>query len=98
MYQANSFEYASSIVSSESVEALTKGPKLDTYFTPWIIGGGYTDGNPEGNFMGGIYGGKVSGLRGYIGCTRFYSKPLQDEEVLNNFNATQKFFKNIDLD
>jgi len=98
VYQANSFEYASSIVSSESVEALTKGPKLDTYFTPWIIGGGYTDGNPEGNFMGGIYGGKVSGLRGYIGCTRFYSKPLQDEEVLNNFNATQKFFKNIDLD
>ena len=69
------------------------------------MGGGYTDGIdggrtggvPDGNFMGGRFGGQISGLRGYIGCTRFYSRPLSDGEILNNYNATQKFFKNIDL-
>lgn len=83
--QNNSFEYAD-------------GPSLDSFFTPWIIGGGYTDGFSSGNFMGGEYGGKVSGLRGYLGCTRFYSKPLSSREVLNNYKATQNFFKNIDVD
>lgn len=82
--QTNSFEYSA-------------GPSLDTYFTPWILGGGYTDGFSGGNFMGGEYGGKVSGLKGYLGCTRFYSKPLTDGEVLNNYNATENFFKNIDV-
>ena len=85
IYQSNSFEYSG-------------GPKLDTYFTPWILGGGYTDGFSAGNFMGGEYGGKVSGLRGYLGCTRFYSKPLEASEVLNNYNATQNFFKNINME
>ena len=82
--QNNSFEYSD-------------GPSLDTYFTPWIVGGGYTDGYSEGNFMGGEFGGKVSGLRGSLGCTRFYSKPLSDGDVLNNYNATKNFFKNIDI-
>lgn len=85
IYQSNSFEYSG-------------GPELDTYFTPWILGGGYTDGFSAGNFMGGEYGGKVSGLRGYLGCTRFYSKPLEASEVLNNYNATQNFFKNINME
>jgi len=83
--QNNSFEYAD-------------GPSLDSYFTPWIIGGGYTDGFSAGNFMGGEYGGKISGLKGYLGCTRFYSRPLDAREILNNYNATQSFFKNIDVD
>ena len=82
--QTNSFEYSG-------------GPSLDTYFTPWIIGGGYTDGFSGGNFMGGEYGGKVSGLRGYVGCSRFYSKPLSDGDVLNNYKATQNFFKNVEV-
>ena len=82
--QTNSFEYSG-------------GPSLDTYFTPWIIGGGYTDGFSGGNFMGGEYGGKVSGPRGYVGCRRFYSKPLSDGEVLNNYKATQNFFKNVEV-
>ena len=90
--QNNSFEYSG-------------GPSLDSYFTPWVLGGGYTDGidggrtggAPDGNFMGGRFGGQISGLCGYIGCTRFYSRPLSDGEILNNYNATQKFFKNIDL-
>tara|TARA_R100001480_G_scaffold134958_3_gene132071 strand:+ start:3200 stop:5779 length:2580 start_codon:yes stop_codon:yes gene_type:complete len=80
--QNNSFEYS-------------EGPSLDTYFTPWILGGGYTDGLSAGNFMGGEFGGKVSGLKGYLGCTRFYSKPLEDDEVVNNYKATKNFFKNI---
>jgi hypothetical protein len=84
VFQDNSFEYSN-------------GPSLDTYFTPWILGGGYTDGFSNGNFMGGEYGGKVSGLRGYLGCTRFYSKPLSDAEVLNNYKATQNFFNNINM-
>ena len=98
VFQNNSFEYNSSGVDAASVSSAKAGPALDTYFTPWILGGGYTDGNPDGNFMGGEYGGKISGLRGYLGCTRFYTKPLSDAAVLNNYNATQKFFKNIDLD
>lgn len=93
----NSFEYIESKVGSESLEALKKGPLKDDYFTPWILGGGYSDGNPDGGFMGGEYGGKVSGLRGYLGCTRFYSKPLNSSEILNNYNATKNFFKNIKL-
>lgn len=84
IYQNNSFEYSG-------------GPSLDDYFTPWIMGGGYTDGFSGGNFMGGEYGGKISGLRGYLGCTRFYSKPLDDGEVLNNYKATQNFFKNVEV-
>ncbi len=71
------------------------GPLLDTYFTPWIIGGGYTDGLSSGNFMGGEYGGTISGLRGYLGCTKFYSKPLNNSEVINNYNSNSEFFKNI---
>ena len=47
--------------------------------------------------MGGEYNGKVSGLRGYLGCTRFYARPLSESEVKSNYAATQKFFKNIDL-
>jgi len=82
VYQPNSFQYSA-------------GPYLDPYFTPWIIGGGYTDGFSAGNFMGGEYGGKVSGLKGYVGCNRFYSKPLSGDEVLNNYKATKNFFKNI---
>jgi hypothetical protein len=91
----NNFEYNTTNIAASSLEAYQYGPKLDPYFTPWILGGGYTDGNPNGNFMGGEYGGKISGLKGYLGCTRFYSKPLSGFEILDNYKATQNFFKNI---
>ena len=93
----NSFEYNTTNITGSSIDAFKYGPQRDEYFTPWILGGGYTDGNPNGGFMGGTYGGKVSGLQGYLGCTRFYSKPLSQSEVLNNYNATKNFFKNIKL-
>jgi hypothetical protein len=93
----NAFEYNTQNITGSSLEAYKYGPKRDEYFTPWILGGGYTDGNPDGGFMGGSFGGKVSGLAGYLGCTRFYSKPLNSSEILNNYNATRNFFKNIKL-
>lgn len=94
----NSFEYNSSSVGSVASNALKAGPKLDTFFTPWIVGGGYTDGMAlNGNFMGGTYGGIISGLKGYLGSLKFYNKPLTPAQVLNNFNTQQSFFKNIDI-
>ena len=50
----------------------------------------------KGNFMGGTYGGIISGLKGYLGSFKMYSKPLNSEEVLNNYKAQMNFFKNID--
>ena len=93
----NSFEYNSSSMSSVSVGPLKVGPELDTYLTPWILGGGYTDGMQTGNFMGGTWGGIISGLKGYLGNTKFYGKSLSDADILNNYNATKTFFKNIDV-
>ena len=95
MYKSNSFRYDTTHVSVSSIEAAKYGPSLDESFTPWIIGGGYTDGNPNGNFMGGEYGGKASGLKGHVGSVKMYSRPLTPSEVVINYNATQNFFKNI---
>ena len=91
------FEYNEVFIASGSAQSVKVGPKLDNYFTPWILGGGYTDGNPDGNFMGGEYGGKISGLKGYLGCTKFYSRPILASEVQDNFTSTKNFFKNIEV-
>ena len=88
------------------------GPKLDEFFTPWIIGGGWTDGlsskyltdtdgNPiptsySGGFMGGG-NGIYSGFGGYIGSFKIYSNPLTAAEASKNYNAHRLFFTNIDL-
>ena len=72
--------------------------------TPWIIGGGYTDGmfyqsgdgSIEGmNFMGGKWGGKKSGLYGYLGSLKLYNRALSSGEILTNYKAQQGFFENI---
>ncbi|MFN9912475.1 MAG: hypothetical protein ACK53L_07825, partial [Pirellulaceae bacterium] len=91
----NSFEYTSTTVDGPSI--LKQGPLLNTFYTPWIVGGGYTDGMYQyGNFMGGgSRGCVVSGLRGHIGSLKFYSRPLDNLEVSTNFNAQKGFFKNI---
>lgn len=94
--QNNAFEYNTSSVGSLASAAIKNGPKLWPYFTPWILGGGYTDGAANlGNFMGGTEYGTTSGLRGHLGSTKFYSKPLQDSEILYNFSYQRKIFKNI---
>jgi hypothetical protein len=76
--------------------------------TPWIIGGGYTDGmtthdlptyvhgsNNGMNFMGGIWGGKKSGLYGHLGSVKLYNRPLTLVEITKNYNAQRGFFENI---
>ena len=75
--------------------------------TPWIIGGGYTDGmfwapTPAGsnegmNFMGGKWGGKKSGYYGYIGSLKLYNRAISASEILDNYQAQRGFFENIQL-
>jgi len=83
------------------------GPQ-GSMFTPWIIGGGYTDGMTtielgktdsfEGmNFLGTEYGGITSGLKGFVGSVKLYNKALVSSEILKNFNAQKGFFNNIVL-
>jgi hypothetical protein len=100
----NSFQYSSNTVVGP--DTVKQGPLLDTVtagevqlkFTPWIVGGGFTDGNSlYGNFLGGDRGGITSGLRGHLGSLKFYSKPLDSSEVLKNYNAQKGFFKNIQI-
>ena len=108
----NSFEYSSSTVNTDAPETLKTGPHIYNhrreglgFFTPWIIGGGWTDGmvrNPGtgvsvGNFMGENYGGFRSGLDGFIGSTKFYKKPLSQAEAKNNYNGQKYFFENIKI-
>jgi hypothetical protein len=93
-YKRNSFEYSSTTVDAPTT--LHDGPRLNPFYTPWIVGGGYTDGMYEhGNFMGGDYGGRTSGLRGFLGSLKFYSKALNSSEVTKNYEAQQGYFKNI---
>ena len=90
----NSFQYSSTTVDGPMV--LKQGPLLNTFYTPWIVGGGYTDGMYQyGNFLGGDRSGITSGLRGHLGSLKFYSRALDNSEVLKNYKAQQGFFKNI---
>lgn len=92
----NSFQYSSTTVDGPTT--LKQGPLLNPFYTPWIVGGGYTDGMHEhGNFMGGDRGGVISGLRGHVGSLKFYSRALDSREVKQNYDAQQGFFKNIKI-
>jgi hypothetical protein len=106
----NSFEY--SVNSVNGPNQLHDGPKLHGQFTPWMVGGGYTDGmvydfrgdpggaedTDAGNFFGGAgVGGRVSGLRGHLGSTKFYNAALKEDQIKKNYLAQKGFFKNVDL-
>jgi flagellin-specific chaperone FliS len=94
----DSFEYNTSTVGPTAPDSLKTGPQLNDYFTPWILGGGYTDGMAlTGNFMGGEFGGVTSGLRGYLGSTKFYRKPINGKEIEFNYLIQSKLYKNIAL-
>jgi hypothetical protein len=41
--------------------------------------------------------GLESGLNGFVGSLKFYNRPLNNSEVLSNFNNQSGFFKNIDI-
>ena len=92
------------------------GPKafnqgMGVLMTPWIIGGGFTDGmhvidlpeihttgsNEGMNFMGGQWGGKKSGLHGYIGSLKLYNRGISSTEALKNYEAQRGFFENLQL-
>ncbi len=92
-FHAASFEYNASTMGQSS--PLSKGPSLNDFFTPWIIGGGYTDGLDSGGFMGSPDNGYNSGLRGHLGSFKIYNKALTGSEILKNYNAQKAFFKNI---
>ena len=112
----SSFYYTSSTVTYNDIESppfYNNGPNTDTYFTPWIVGGGWTYlkskkiQNPaQGSgphwtaSTGGFMGerhGYGSGLNGHVGSLKFYSRPLTTTEVLQNYEGQAGFFKSIDL-
>jgi hypothetical protein len=82
------------------------GPGAGRY-TPWIVGGGYTDGmtNKEFgepgtsragmNFLGSLTGGVRSGLNGMVGSFKLYKSALSHGEVSENYKAQKGFFLNI---
>lgn len=85
------------------------GPKLQSKFTPFVLGGGYTDGTTSG-FMGTntnhdyypltqIAGTRPlkSGLEGFLGLFLIYSRPLNTTEVTKLYSRTQDFYKNISI-
>lgn len=96
-YTENSFNYKESGNLSSTVFSL--GPELNSFFTPWIVGGGYSDGYYDNNTSGfmSTNSGRKSGLNGFIGSLKFYSKALNNSEVKINFNSQKSFFKNINL-
>jgi len=96
-YMNNSFEYSKDTTDAPST--LHEGPKLNNFYTPWIVGGGYTDGMANhNNFLGGDRGGNTSPLNGHIGSMKFYSRAISGEEIISNYNTQKRFFKDIDLD
>jgi len=90
------------------------GGARSSRITPFIIGGGYTDGmHPKSltedgntltydtnsaagmNFLGGQWGGKKSGLYGFLGSFKLYKRAISEGEALVNYNAQKGFFENI---
>ena len=84
------------------------GPDLQSGLTPFTIGGGFTDGmtpidlinaipttNEGMNFMGGKWGGKKSGLYGFLGSLKLYNRAIKSTEVSANYKAQRGFFENI---
>lgn len=96
----NSFTYS---LSSTGSPNFAYGPTIPpNSFTPWIVGGGFTDGNylPSDDSNKGFMGkghGLNSGLNGHVGSLKFYSRPLTNSEIVDNYNSQKGFFKNIDL-
>ena len=47
------------------------------------------------NFMGGKWGGKKSGLYGFLGSLKLYNRAIKSTEVSANYKAQRGFFENI---
>ena len=94
-HKTTSFDYVPSNLTVSASPSIQGGPRLGTYFTPTILGGGYTDGIGGKGFMGNKTYGTISGLRGFLGSTKFYERALHPAELLNNYNAQKEVFENI---
>ena len=112
----SSFYYYSGTVNQLGTSAFNEGPNNYTNsvgppvhghdhhhlggFTPWIVGGGWTDGievtDDTGGFMVNKHGYR-SALDGYVGSLKFYSKALTTTEAEHNYKAQKDFFKNIKI-
>jgi len=102
----SSFYYYSGTVNQLGTSAFNEGPNnynnitTGSLNTPWIVGGGWTDGMKisasTGGFMANKHGYR-SALDGYVGSLKFYSKALNTTEVLKNYKAQKAFFKNIKI-
>ena len=88
-----SFGYSSGTVDYTNTFDFLAGPKNYNFFTPWIVGGGWTDGM---GFMGESRG-HYSGLNGYIGSLKFYGKGLTEQQIKENYDAHKEFFANVEV-
>jgi len=95
-----SFFYGAEKLLNAQTTDFNNGPNTDVFFTPWIVGGGWTDGIPvdasSGGFMSTSHG-FYSGLTGHIGSFKVYNKPLNISEAYKNYIAHKGFFEDIDV-
>tara|TARA_R110000765_G_scaffold10279_3_gene32026 strand:- start:5073 stop:7925 length:2853 start_codon:yes stop_codon:yes gene_type:complete len=120
----------SSWQSSGDVGPNVGASALGLGFTPWILGGGFSDTIPRTTYGGSLLGTRdpgflgynsnkhygsppasqhspnlgsganpspTSGLDGFLGSFKLYSKALSNNEVRTNFKVQKGFFKNIKI-
>ena len=102
-YTTSSFYYSKTTVNqSPEVTLFDNGPITYPQFTPWVVGGGWTDGRPvdlatsSGGFLD-IGAGIMSSYNGYVGNLKIYNRALNTTELAKNYKAQKDFFSNIDI-
>jgi hypothetical protein len=103
IYATSSFYYSKDNVNQAvGTNYFDTGPTNYPQFTPWIVGGGWTDGRPvsldtsSGGFLD-TGAGIISSYNGYVGNLKIYNRALNTKEVLKNYKAQRDFFSNLDL-
>ena len=102
-YATSSFYYSKTTVNqSPEVTLFDNGPDTYPEFTPWVVGGGWTDGRPvdldtsSGGFLD-TGAGLMSSYNGYVGNLKIYNRALNTTELTKNYKAQKDFFSNIDI-
>ena len=103
IYATSSFYYSKDTVNQAvGTNYFDTGPANYPQFTPWIVGGGWTDGRPvnldtsSGGFLD-TGAGIISSYNGYLGNLKIYNRALNTTEILKNYKAQRDFFSNLDL-
>ena len=103
VYTTSSFYYSKHNVNQAvGTNYFDTGPTNYPQFTPWIVGGGWTDGRPvnldtsSGGFLD-TGAGIISSYNGYLGNLKIYNRALNTTEILKNYKAQRDFFSNLDL-